>query len=104
MITKSKDIYIYGDTIKNKNDFFRAIDKLLHSENFIEGGYGYSIYGLWDILSSGAGLNCSLHWKNSNKSKDYLGEEFFNAVIKTLEDAEKVTWPGGYTPFKFYLE
>ncbi|MFD1244955.1 barstar family protein [Paralysiella testudinis] len=96
-------LYLDGESIQTKADFHKKIGDLLNAKNFID-GYGYNLDALWDILSSGAGLNCVLHWENSEISKQNLGEEHFYAIVDILKMAENVTWTEDYVPFKLCLE
>lgn len=100
---KIRELYLDGNSIEAKSDFHRQIGDLLNAQDFID-GYGYNLYALWDILSSGAGLNCVLHWENSEISKQKLGNNDFDVIVEVLREAEGVTWPGGYIPFKLILE
>ncbi|MFD1245793.1 barstar family protein [Paralysiella testudinis] len=97
------DLYLNGKSIQTKADFHKKIGDLLNAKNFID-GYGYNLDALWDILSSGAGLNCVLHWEHSEISKQNLGEEHFYAIVDILKMAENVTWTEDYVPFKLCLE
>lgn len=64
---KISELYLDGKIIESKSDFHKQIGDLLNAQDFID-GYGYNLDALWDILSSGAGLSCVLHWKNSEIS------------------------------------
>ncbi len=102
------DLYLNGKSIQTKADFHKKIGDLLNAQNFID-GYGYNLDALWDILSSGAGLNCILHWTNAEISKQNLGEEYFNLIVETLRDAENYPWHqwpqyAEDSPFKLCLE
>lgn len=108
MKKNSINLFINGSEIKSKNDFHKKIANLLSAEDFVD-GYGYNLDALWDVMSSGAGLNCILHWKNSDVSKEILGNDYFDKVIEIFEDAEKYPWHQWEqykfdSPFRFYLE
>lgn len=101
-------LVLNGERVKSKKDFHKMIGVLLNAESYVD-GYGYNLDALWDIMSSGAGLNCELHWKNSNISKKNLGDVYFDAIIQTFTEAEKCPWLQcrefkNDIPFKFYLE
>lgn len=107
---KQNHFYINGEEIKQKIDFYIKLDEILDFEHYVEGSAGVPVLDvLWDVMTCGAGLNCVLHWKNSEISKMNLGEEYFNLIIETLRDAENYPWHqwpqyAEDVPFKLILE
>lgn len=104
-IMRQKHFSIDGKDIKLKIDFYLKLNEILDFENYVEGSAKVPVLDvLWDVMSCGAGLNCVLHWKYSEISKQNLGEEYFYAIVDVLKMAESVNWIGDYIPFKLCLE
>ena len=102
---QQQHFYLDGKSIKTEMDFYVKLNEFFDFEKYVEGSARVPVPDvLWDVMSCGAGLNCILHWKNSETSREILGDTEFNTIIRVLNRAETVTWSEGYTPFKFYLE
>jgi ribonuclease inhibitor len=104
-------VFLDGDEIKTEFDFHKKIGNIFKGEDFIN-GYGYNLDALWDIATSGAGLNLELHWQGAEESRRNLGDEYFYKIINVLERIEDYQKKQCITyehhknniPFKFYLE
>lgn len=80
-------VFLDGDEIKTEFDFHKKIGNIFKGEDFIN-GYGYNLDALWDIATSGAGLNLELHWQGAEESRRNLGDEYFYKIINVLERIE----------------
>lgn len=93
-------IFIDGADIKNTHDFHKAFSSALGIENY----YGENLHALWDVLSASVERPVTLIWKNSDKSKRYLGENF-GAIVDVLVRVEKQDEKFGWADrFSFILE
>ena len=102
-----------GENIKNKMDFYTQMDSFFNFNEYVDGAAGVpSLDVLWDVMTCGAGLNCELHWKDSDVSKVNLGDDYFYKIIDTLREVEeyqenlcvKYRQFKDDEPFKFFLE
>ena len=82
---KRRDIYLDGNEIKDRSDFYIRIGKLLGWGPY----FGHNLSALWDVMTTEMKLGTTLHWKNSDVSRRRLKEEF-DRVEKLFED--KVIW------------
>ena len=81
---KRKHVYLDGNDIEDMDDFHREIAKLLNFPKH----YGHNLDAMWDFLSDGLGMYTTLHWKNSNISREKLSQ--FNGILKVFERNRKM--------------
>ena len=60
--------FLNGNEINTEFDFHKKIGNIFKAEEFIS-GYGYNLDALWEIATSGAGLNLELHWQGAEESR-----------------------------------
>jgi len=89
-------INIDGKLISNEADFHFQLARALGVTQY----YGANLAALWDLLSAGIERPLHIHWTDSGKSKDEMGE-VFGKIIAILERAklqdEKYGWPDKFT-------
>ena len=94
------NIPIDGDTLETASDFHRAFTSALGIESF----YGENLHALWDVLSASVERPVTLTWKNSDKSKQVLGNDF-DAIVNVLRRVELQDEKFGWADrFSFALE
>ena len=111
MIGHLKIFFLNGKEIDNKISFHKKFGELISTKDFVN-YYGNNLDALWDVMTCGAGLNCELHWKDSDVSKVNLGDDYFYKIIDTLREVEeyqenlcvKYRQFKDDEPFKFFLE
>jgi ribonuclease inhibitor len=76
-------LHIDGQLIHTERDFHNLVSPLLDFGPY----YGNNLDALWDMLRGGVEEDTVLHWKNSDLSRDRLGDKF-NTIVKLFAEAK----------------
>ena len=89
-----------GRTIRSENDFHLAIAAALE----FPGYYGKNLDALWDVMTGDVERPITLIWRDSQESRQVLGERF-DVIVGILRRVEQqdLTW-GLEEKFEFRLE
>ncbi len=84
-----KEVYVLeGSEIRSKSDFYRAFgNAVMGTPNFPE-----NLDWLNDVLQGGHGTpdeGFIIRWKNSEASRNALGQETFEKFVEVLEDNDR---------------
>ena len=84
-----KRILIDGNTFSTKDEFYTEMERLLTRK--LDWKTGHNLDALADLLRGGFGFHeygekIEALWNNSDKSKNDLGEDFFNIVLEIMND------------------
>ena len=77
------EVIIHGENIKSEADFHGAIVSALNLSAY----YGRNLDALWDVLSTDVERPLTLIWKNSQLSKESLGDGFAK-ITRILDRVE----------------
>ncbi len=86
-----KEVILEGKTIHSESDFHHQIAALLDFPAF----YGENLNALWDLMTGHTDTNIHLIWKDSDDSRQYLGESFKDICELFIEVTQM------YPEFKF---
>jgi ribonuclease inhibitor len=73
------NVVIDGLNIRSSDDFYRQLAAALDLPS-----YGRNVDALWDLLSTGVERPFSIEWKDSDRSREVLREDF-DAIVKVLD-------------------
>ena len=84
-----KRILIDGNTFSTKDEFYTEMERLLTRN--LDWKTGHNLDAFADLLRGGFGFHeygekIEAFWNNSEKSKNDLGEDFFNIVLEIMND------------------
>ena len=74
-------VEINGKDIHNIEQFHQHISQALDLGSY----YGKNLNALWDSLSANVERPLKLVWRDSNVSRQYLGEEAFEMIVNIFK-------------------
>jgi ribonuclease inhibitor len=89
-------IELDGSTIKSEIEFHKKLASTLKVSEF----YGNNLNALWDLLSANIERPLELVWKNSNDSKNSMGDTFgkiVNILDRVKAQDESFGWDEKFT-------
>ncbi|WP_373543465.1 barstar family protein [Chamaesiphon sp.] len=93
-------VEINGKIINAECDFHQQIADLLEFGQY----YGHNLNALWDRLTVDVKRPVTVVWRDSDISRDRLGQETFNLIINLLIEVQNNDLKAGYSErFEFEL-
>lgn len=89
-------IELDGSTIKSEIEFHKQLALTLNASDF----YGNNLNALWDLLSANIERPIELVWKNSNESRNSMGDTFgtiVNILDRVKAQDESFGWDEKFT-------
>ncbi|MBN3862003.1 barnase inhibitor [Pseudomonas frederiksbergensis] len=89
-------IELDGSTIRSEIEFHKQLASALKVSEF----YGNNLNALWDLLSTNIERPIELIWKNSNNSKNSMGDTFVkivNILDRVKAQDESFGWDEKFT-------
>ena len=77
-------VEIDGKAIHNIEQFHQHVAQVLDLGSY----YGKNLNALWDSLSANVERPLKLVWRDSNISRQYLGEESFKMIVDIFKDVQ----------------
>jgi ribonuclease inhibitor len=84
-VKKTKIIIVDGERIVTEKMLHNLFKKELNFPEY----YGMNLYALWDFITGHAELPIKVIWKNFEISKEKLGENFVECLMRLFDRAKK---------------